>query len=172
MFNDKHMSYLIWEKEVAPSTGTCHIQGYIRLVRKQSMSTTKLLLTDRAHLERAKGTEEENRVYCSKEREGNDWAEEGTFQADEGKQGRRTDLDAVSGSVMSGACNNFFLNEVSDRNEYEGVGYEASGGVYQVPWWYSNNEPVVRSITPFEEGDPGLYSDRSHWGWEDSSSLD
>lgn len=57
-----------------------------------------------AHLEVAKGTEEQNRTYCSKEREsaGLDWNEEGTYSAEQGTQGRRTDLTKAVEALKDG----------------------------------------------------------------------
>lgn len=80
-FNATSMSYLVWEMETCPTTGTPHIQGYVRTVQRKTLRTMKALLHETAHLEPARGSEEENRNYCSKDRQaaGLDWGEEGTL---------------------------------------------------------------------------------------------
>jgi len=73
--------------------GTEHIQGYVRLkARLRIGQVTKMF--PRGHVSPARGTEEENRTYCSKDREasGSDWGEHGIYDEKQGKVGRRTDL--------------------------------------------------------------------------------
>lgn len=57
--------YHICGKEVAPTTGTPHLQGYIILNRQQRLSYMKKL-NSRCHWEVAKGNTEQNITYCSK----------------------------------------------------------------------------------------------------------
>lgn len=57
---------LICGKELAPSTGTPHLQGYARFKNPVRASWWKTILP-RAHLELAKGSDSENEVYCTKE---------------------------------------------------------------------------------------------------------
>lgn len=62
-------------REVAPSTGTHHLQGYIHYAKVFRLSQVKSDLNQSVHLELAKGSEAQNIQYCSKE--GNllmDWA--------------------------------------------------------------------------------------------------
>lgn len=63
-------NYACFQKEVAPTTGTQHLQGYI-LLKKQCRMTTiqkKLgALEIRLTLINANGTPMQNRTYCSKE---------------------------------------------------------------------------------------------------------
>jgi len=65
--------YAIMGREVAPDTGTPHIQGYAIFKTPQRMSSLKKLLP-RAHWTKANGTPEQNRTYCSKD---GDFAEHG-----------------------------------------------------------------------------------------------
>lgn len=93
-FSTSTMDYLIWEKETGTS-GTIHLQGYVRY-------KTRRLLTQvsrdfpRGHLSPARGSEEQNILYCSKDRvtAGQDWAEHGTPDLSL-RQGRRTDLTSA-----------------------------------------------------------------------------
>lgn len=58
--------YLIVGKEVAPDTGTPHLQGYVVLKKDQRVSAMKKL-NARAHWEKANGSTEHNFTYCSKD---------------------------------------------------------------------------------------------------------
>lgn len=59
--------YLICEKETAPTTGTPHIQGYIRFKNRKYRSSLALKIS--CFWDIAKGTELENIQYCSKEKD-------------------------------------------------------------------------------------------------------
>ena len=66
--------YFIYGKEVAPNTGTPHLQGYIKSRVKSKSGPlqkwrpfTEFAPIKRAHWERAKGNLESNYLYCSKE---------------------------------------------------------------------------------------------------------
>lgn len=91
------MSYLVWEMETCPTTGTLHIQGYMRLTTRRRLQSAKDLLVEGAHLELSRGSEEENRNYCLKEFNQNPQIEhEEHGEYDPGRrQGRRSDLEAA-----------------------------------------------------------------------------
>ncbi|QNS17422.1 replication-associated protein [Sonfela circovirus 2] len=59
------VKYLIAGEEVGDK-GTPHLQGFVNLVKKARLSTLKKKLP-RAHFEKAKGTDADNKKYCSKE---------------------------------------------------------------------------------------------------------
>lgn len=59
--------YLIIGFEVAPTTGTKHIQGYIQFDQPKTVMSVKAILSSRAHVEFSKGTPQQNIAYCSKE---------------------------------------------------------------------------------------------------------
>jgi len=62
------VTYIIFGKEIAPTTGTPHLQGYLELKAKTRVGGVKELLgCARVHLVVARGTAEENTTYCSKE---------------------------------------------------------------------------------------------------------
>lgn len=56
--------YLIFGKEVAPSTGTSHLQGYVYFENPRSFNSISRLFP--WHIEVAKGTALQNKEYCSK----------------------------------------------------------------------------------------------------------
>lgn len=94
--------YMIIGYEVAPKTGTKHLQVYLYNRNKVSKNTLKQALPH-AHIEDALGTPKQNITYCSK---GGIFLELGK-QPVEGKrgkpeQGKRTDLDRVKSIIDLG----------------------------------------------------------------------
>ena len=61
-------TYLIYGKEVAPTTNTPHLQGYFQLEKKERISGLSKKLKG-IHLLVAKGGYDSNKAYCSKEGE-------------------------------------------------------------------------------------------------------
>ncbi|AXL65935.1 replication-associated protein [Giant house spider associated circular virus 3] len=76
--------YVIFGKEVAPTTGTPHLQGYISFESAKSRSAVAKLLPG-CHLLVARGTASQNKVYCSK---GGQVFENGVLPADSTVGGR------------------------------------------------------------------------------------
>lgn len=62
----KEVRFGIIGSEVGDS-GTPHLQGFIRLWKPLRMAGVKKLISPRAHLEKARGTDKQNKAYCSKE---------------------------------------------------------------------------------------------------------
>lgn len=90
------VKYAIVGREVGEG-GTPHLQGYINWNQSKKFARVKALLGGRCHIERARGTDEENQVYCSK---GGDVAcETGTPT----RPGKRTDIDEIRELVVEGA---------------------------------------------------------------------
>ena len=58
--------YIIYGTEVAPETGTPHLQGFIILNNAKSFNACKNVLPQGAHIEVCKGTPYSNFEYCSK----------------------------------------------------------------------------------------------------------
>lgn len=88
--------YVIWGKEVAPDTGTPHLQGLIVFHSVKSMPQAKLVLGQQYHVERMRGTIRQARDYCKKDGQ---WEEQGEAPA----QGKRSDLDEVRVAIKRGA---------------------------------------------------------------------
>jgi len=87
------LKYLVYQLEIGES-GTPHIQGYAYARDAKSLTAWKSLLSGRAHVERARGTPEQCRDYCTKE----DSRQEGSVPFIWGvipEQGKRTDIDGV-----------------------------------------------------------------------------
>lgn len=96
-------NYLCYQKEVAPSTGTPHLQAYIALAKRARLTGVKKLLGSRIHAVSSNGTPSSNRAYCSKE-EGSvpqSFKEFGEIPADP-KRGTRSDFEEFRTAVEEG----------------------------------------------------------------------
>lgn len=87
--SDESCVYLVYGKEVAPTTGTPHLQGYVQFSVRKRINVVRRLFPG-AHLELARGTPEQCRNYCIKD---GDFTEFGDFDSCV-SQGKRTDIDA------------------------------------------------------------------------------
>lgn len=94
------MAYLCFEKETAPDTGTPHWQGYVRFTTRKRLATVKKIWGDAVHWEPAKGNEQQNKDYCSKDPDGG-FEEHGEFKGEEGVQGKRSDLAEVADLIIN-----------------------------------------------------------------------
>lgn len=107
---DGGMVYLVAGLEVAPSTGTVHWQGYVRFSGRKRMASAKAALgRDDAHFEVAKGNEQQNREYCTKDH--TNIQEFGDYDATAGAQGHRTDLSEIATKLKAGATLTAIANE-------------------------------------------------------------
>lgn len=88
-------SYMIYGKEVAPTTGTKHLQGYLYFDNAKTFSKIQKILPKGTHIEVAKGSSLENKEYCSKE---NSYVEYGTIPA----QGKRSDIELIKSQINEG----------------------------------------------------------------------
>lgn len=103
---DNGALYMIYQLEIAPSTGTPHLQGYIRFDGVKRGGTFKRWLRPEAHIEKARGDEQSNKDYCSKDesRAPDELPHEfGEFDAQAGKQGRRSDIEGIVNLVAARA---------------------------------------------------------------------
>lgn len=86
--------YLVFGKEVAPTTGTPHLQGFIIFASPKRLSAAKAFVGRRCHLEITKGTSEQASAYCKKE---SDYQEFGILPQSHGK---RSDFDEFKKWVL------------------------------------------------------------------------
>lgn len=92
VLSDEQVRYVIVGREVAPGTGTPHLQGFIVFQNAMRLSSVRALLP-RAHWEQARGTVDENIRYCSKD---GDFEEHGQRPACRGAAEKRRWEDAWS----------------------------------------------------------------------------
>ena len=104
VWNPITMDYLVWQLERGEA-GTVHVQGYIVLKKRTRLNAAKEIIGSQSvHMEPSKGSEEQNKQYCTKE----DTRVEGPFEFGmfdpcRGKQGTRSDLTAVAKALKAGA---------------------------------------------------------------------
>ncbi len=99
--NEKRLEYAVWQKEIAPTTGTPHIQGYVIL--KGHAKPNKYMQDNffNCRWKIANGSTEQNYVYCTKPGGVAGPWEYGIKPVN--KQGKRNDLLAVKAKLDAGA---------------------------------------------------------------------
>jgi len=91
-------TYVVAGLETAPTTGQRHLQGFLVLASKKRLTALKRVkCMNGAHWEVARGSPQQNRVYCTKE---SDWFETGELPVEKGK---RVDISAIREMVDAGA---------------------------------------------------------------------
>lgn len=66
-FQNVAFEYSIFGKEVAPTTGTPHLQGYLHFKNKVRFTAVKKLFPTNGDIRPADGNATQNKVYCSKD---------------------------------------------------------------------------------------------------------
>lgn len=84
LLQNTYVHYICFGKEIAPTTGTPHLQGYIEV--KQTTFKNWKSQFPTMHIEKARGSLEANKTYCSKD---GSFTEHGTPR----QQGKRTDIE-------------------------------------------------------------------------------
>lgn len=112
--------YVIFGREVSPSTGSRHLQGFLYFKSPITRDGVKKRLGDgfnHIHLEMAKGTVDENYRYCSKD---------GDFEqyGDKPSQGLRSDLLKIRDQIKIGVpeqeiASTYFTRWVIYRRSFE-----------------------------------------------------
>lgn len=91
-------TYLVFGRERCPSTGRRHLQGYVRFHDAKTFSAVQKLLGSqgaRPHIEPSGGTDIQNREYCSKEGDFEQYGEPAI-------QGKRSDLARIQAEIEEG----------------------------------------------------------------------
>ena len=102
------IGYIVWQTERGDREGTKHIQGYVRFQRRMRLNAVKQFFKRRdMHLEGARGSEAQNKDYCTKEssRVDGTHGEASEYDPKQGQQGRRSDLEAIAEEVKPGLEN-------------------------------------------------------------------
>jgi len=152
------MNYLVYQREICPTTGTPHWQTYAEFHSKKRFDTMKNYL--RAHdmgdvrFVPTKGTAEQNKVYCSKSKS----AVEGTFKefgiARPPKcQGKRTDIIRIMDMIDQPIEN--ILRAIPASMKYIGHMEKAKG-------YLEKKTPTIRPIkVHYIHGKPGCGKSRA-----------
>jgi Putative viral replication protein/RNA helicase len=96
-FCNEKAAYAIYGREIAPTTGTPHLQGYVHLKSKMRFNAFKAAIGQTAHIEPAKGSDQQNFEYCSKSEDFFEVGEKTT-------QGKRTDLSEAVDTLKETGC--------------------------------------------------------------------
>lgn len=114
---DNQCTFGVVGREVGES-GTPHLQGYFYMANTCSFSAVvKMLDSSRVHIERAKGTPQQNKVYCTKS--DHHAYVHGTIPS----QGKRTDLDELVDNIKNGTVSN--LRDVAEVHGVEFIKYSS-----------------------------------------------
>lgn len=105
--------YMCFQEEVAPTTLTPHIQGYIYFEGARHFNAVKKLIP-RAYFAVAKGNTEQNKAYCSKPG-GVNFFEKGIHT----NQGKRNDINHVANEIAKGTS----MDEIAQENPVAYIRY-------------------------------------------------
>jgi len=92
----RSVTYIVFGREIAPTTGTPHLQGYTEVKNSTTWNTFRTILGPRAAFKSCEASGPANADYCKKD---GDYREAGTLRPG---QGVRTDLKMVADSVKQG----------------------------------------------------------------------
>jgi len=103
-------TYIIYGHEVAPTTNTPHLQGYVQFAKQVSPSFVKKI-NKKIHWITANGNVEQNKKYCSK---GTD-----IFEKDEASyQGKRTDIVEIRKKMIEGKP---MIEIIAEQQTYQAI---------------------------------------------------
>lgn len=146
-FVDWGARYLVFQEEMAPETGTLHLQGYIEMDRP--VRFTHFTGLEGAHFDVARGTPKECSDYCKKEesRVGGPYI----FGAQSVKQGQRTDLLKLRDAVRDGKRGRALF----DDDDLAGSAIKFGRGVDAMARAYSSARPRDDLEVVFHYGPAG-----------------
>lgn len=138
------MLFATWQRETCPETGRIHVHIYVRFQGRKRMQTVKnIFMRADMHCERAQGTEAECTDYCEKEprlEAGTRW-NPNNYDGNIGKQGRRTDLEAISEKCSAGTS----IREIALAHPGDFIRYHA--GIQALHAQVAPRPPVARDVT-------------------------
>jgi len=89
LIDTAEITYIVIGREVAPTTGTPHLQGYVHFIRPKTILQCRTIVSQVAHYEVARGTPREAIAYCKKDGNYDEWGEI------PGGQGKRNDWEKL-----------------------------------------------------------------------------
>lgn len=121
-----HVTGLVCQLESAPTTGQLHYQGCVKFKEPVSATAVKKVIGHKAHVEAMKGTWDEAKQYCKKDKtrvEGTTPFEAGAT----GGQGQRSDLDALQEDIKEGKT----MRQIADKHFSSFLRYNHGIGQYR-----------------------------------------
>lgn len=98
---DDSVKYCIYQREIAPTTGKLHYQGYIEFKEGKSFKNVSEYFCCKIHLEQRRGNQQQAIDYCSK-LETRDKKFSLVEYGQKKNQDHRSDLDNIHESIMNG----------------------------------------------------------------------
>lgn len=151
----KDIKYLIVGQEIAPETGTPHLQGFVIWRNAKTMKASIKCLPKRAHIEICKGTPHDNYLYCKKE--GNVIIELGD-KPDKVGQGKRNDMLEIKKKVAQNVNIKQMLKDDDIQNHFQLKYAEQLKKYYEITrnWkpevkWYWGATGTGKTKTAYEE---------------------
>jgi hypothetical protein len=151
----KEVKYIIVGQEIAPETGTPHLQGFIIFRNAKTLKACIKSMPKRSHIEICKGTPYENYLYCKKE--DNVCWELGDRPEKVG-QGKRQDLLEIKKKIAQNVKIKEML-ETDDISNYQQLKYAESLKKYYekkrlhkpIVKWYYGKTGTGKTKTAYEE---------------------
>jgi len=146
-------NYYIWGKEIAPSTGTPHLQGYVQLKKRKYFKTICKLLPS-IHITIIRGSSQDNIDYCQKVDD--DYYEFGEYRSvARGRGKQKEDWDILVNQAREGQ-----LDEIREHNPREYALYYRTWIQMKV----DNMSPeATKKVCIWLHGAPGLGKSRGVW---------
>jgi len=163
--------YCVIGYEIAPNTGTPHLQGYVEWTYDKSFNTLKRL-HPHIHWEKRRGSAAEASNYCKK---GNSFWESGELS--NSRQGERVDLDELKSEILDGrsvediALENPILYHQYGRtlNKLEDIALRKKFRTWTTEChWFFGGTACGKSKEAFENYNPDThYVWKRDNGWQD-----
>lgn len=152
---DERLTYCVFQLEIG-SEGTQHLQGYVQLSTRSTMQTVKAILgSTRIHLISARGTDEENENYCTKEES----RIEGPYRHGErkvmaGQRGKSDTLLALTKKLKEGTS---VRDAVFENDEFLSTFCRYKSGILSIESWCQekNQEILEHFDNEWIYGEPG-----------------
>lgn len=97
-----HVTFVCYQREISPTTGKEHLQGYVHLDQARNLQWCKNHLSESAHFEIRRGSHDDAVAYCSKVETRKPGESPVFFGQPPVNQGKRNDIKALKEAVDSG----------------------------------------------------------------------